>query len=219
MSNLFKLLALVEDPQERQRLIKLYEKELDDLTARKMKLILEQEFTLGNLGKMHNDMKIHIKQNALLIKEKLAREHNNGWMFITVNPKPGVPFKQFFKLIQKLAERKMWVSTTWAYEQRGKTQSEAGNGFHVHMLCKRNLNYKPTHCKRNIKAGCKKLVGSVENNAQLNIQIIGDEFAIDKLEYFTGVKTGEGKEVKQNIDKFWRNAIGISEVFEHKKEN
>ena len=219
MSNLFKLLAQVEDTQERQRLIKLYEKELDDLTARKMKLILEQEFTLGNLGKMHNDMKIHIKTNALLIKEKLAKEHQNGWMFITINPKPDVQFNQFFKLVQKLAERKMWNSTTWAYEQRASNEAKAGHGFHVHMLCKRNLNYKPTHCKRNIKAGCKKLVGSVENNAQLNIQIIGDDYAKDKLEYFTGIKTGDGKEAKQIIDKIWRSNIGISEVFEHKKEN
>lgn len=219
MSELFKVLASEEDTAERAQLLKMYNKELAELTARKVKLILEQEFTLGNLGKMHESMKIIIKKNGLAIKEKLAREHHNGWMFITINPKPDITFEFFFKLTQRLAKRKMWVTSTYAFEQRGSTDADAGKGFHVHMLCKRNLNYKPTHCKRNVQAGCKKLVASEKNNHLLNIQICGDDFAKDKLEYFTGIKKGTGKDLKQKIDKIWRKQIHIQEVYEHKKEH
>ena len=135
-------------------------------------MILEQEFTLGYLGKMHEEMKGVIKENAYKIKEKLAQEHNNGWIYITVNPKPDIKWDEFYKKVTKLANRKMWDYAIYAYEQRSATEAEAGKGFHVHMLCKRNLNYKPTHCKRNIRSGCKKLVKEVKTDRFVNIQLI-----------------------------------------------
>lgn len=219
MSSIFNLIAQETDLDYRNTLFKLYQKEFNDLTSRKMKMILEQEFTLGYLGKMHEEMKGIIKSNAYKIKEKLAVEHNNGWVFITVNPKPEVKWDDFYKKITKLAKRKMWTHAVYAFEQRGKTESEAGKGFHVHMLCKRDLNYKPTHCKRNIRNGCKTLVKEVKTDRFVNIQIVGDDYKKDKLEYFTGIKTGEGKDAKQAIDIIWRKKLAINDVYEFEKKS
>jgi hypothetical protein len=47
----------------------------------------------------------------------------------------------------------------------------------------------------------------------VNIQIVGDDYKKDKLEYFTGIKTGEGKDAKQLIDKVWRKQIQIEDVY------
>ena len=212
MSDLVKLIMRQEGWME---LNKLYLAELNDLKRRKMKKILEQQFQLETLGEMYIGMKNIIKKNDASLKEKLAKEHNNGWLFITVNPKPAVPFSMFKKKIEKLVKRNMFESAIYAYEQRGSIPDEAGKGFHVHILARRNLSYKPFNCKKNTKNTCKSLVGDVNNNSQLNIQIIGDDFAVDKKAYFMDMnKTGEGKPQKQLIDKIWRKKMQLASFYE-----
>ncbi len=212
MSDLVKLIMAQDRWVE---LNNLYLAELNDLKRRKFKKILEQQFQLETLGEMYKGMKNIIKKNDASLKEKLAKEHNNGWLFITINPKPTVPFSKFKVKVEKLVNRNMFSSAIYAYEQRGSTQDEAGKGFHVHILARRNLNYKPFNCKKNTKNTCKSLVGDVNNNSQLNIQVIGDDFAVDKKNYFMGMnKTGEGKDLKQQVDKIWRKKMHLASFYE-----
>ena len=56
------------------------------------------------------------------------------------------------------------------------------------------------------------------NNHQLNIQVIGDDFASDKREYMTGAKTGDGKDQKQIIDQHWRQAEQIKNIYKKEEE-
>ncbi len=137
--------------------------------------------------------------------------HNNGYLWITINPAPKVEFEKFKVKITKLVNRSMFTKCEYVYEQRGTSLKEAGKGFHCHILATRDMKYKPSKCISNIKNTCKTLVGNVNNNNQLNIQIIGDDFANDKREYMTGVKTGEGKDQKQIIDKSWRHLMELKE--------
>lgn len=212
MSDLVKLIMAQEGWME---LNNLYLAELNDLKRRKFKKILEQQFQLETLGEMYKGMKHIIKKNDASLKEKLAKEHNNGWLFITINPKPAVPFSKFKVKVEKLVNRNMFSSAIYAYEQRGSTQDEAGKGFHVHILARRNLAYKPFNCKKNTKNTCKSLVGDVNNHSQLNIQVIGDDFAVDKKNYFMGMnKTGEGKDLKQQVDKIWRKKMHLASFYE-----
>jgi len=190
----------------------LYRKEMDELTKRKIKQILEQQFTLGTLGNFNLSLKEIIETNKEKIKEQTAKEHNNGWLFITVSPKPTIKFRDFERKITKLVNRKMFTNVEYAYEQRSSDPTKF-HGYHVHILAKRNLLYKPFNCKKNIKNTCKDLVGNLHSNQQLNIQVIGEDFASDKREYFTGVKTGEGKEQKQVVDKIWRDSLDIKPVY------
>lgn len=205
-------------PEDNEELFKyhgVYKKEKDEMVGRKIKQILEQEFQLKTLGEFYSGLNTIIKANDILLKDKLAVEHNNGWLFITINPKPSVTFPEFQKKVEKLVNRNMFSSCIFAYEQRGSTPDLAGKGFHVHILAKRNLSYKPFNCKKNTKNTCKSLVGRVEDPRQLNIQVIGDEFAQDKKEYFLGQnKTGEGKQEKQSIDKIWRKSLSLRDFYE-----
>lgn len=191
---------------------KLFQHELDELTKRKMKQILEQQFTLGTLGEFHLGLKKIISDNGILIREKTAKEHHNGWLWITISPKPSVQFEDFRKKVTKLAGRKMFLTVEYAYEQRSSDPTKF-HGYHVHMLAKRNLQYKPFNCKKNIRNTCKGLVGDIKNNNTVNIQVVGDEFAVDKREYFKGVKNGEGKEEKQVVDKIWRDSLDLEECY------
>lgn len=181
-----------------------------------MKKILEQQFQLNTLGNFHSGLNEIIENNALALKERNAKRNNNGYLFITINPRPGVKLAMFRKKIEKLVLRKMFTSYLYVLEQRGSSSSDSGKGFHTHILVKRNLTYKPSWCEKNIKSTCKGLC-DVNNQSLLNIQKIGEEFARDKKQYIMGQnKTAEGKNLKQLQDILWRKKHDLSCFFGEK---
>lgn len=163
---LYQLLAQ-QPVEEFMELQKLYNDEMQELTKRKIKIILEQQFKLETLGDLHSGLNQIIKSNSGKLKEQNARINNNGWVFITVNPKPDVSFDKFVQKVTKLVNRKMWQYVEYAYEQRSD-DAENVHGYHVHILCRRNLNYKPSKCIKNTRNTFKGIVGNINNNQQLN---------------------------------------------------
>ncbi|AXQ66265.1 MAG: putative replication initiation protein [Circoviridae sp.] len=142
------------------------------------------------------------------LREKIARENNNGWVWITVNPAPKHDLKTVIKHIEKQVKRKCFLSAKWVYEQRGHDKKTMGKGLHVHILAKRTLTYKPCKIKENLKNGFKKLCNTKNPNL-LDIQFIGDNWAKDKEEYILGKKTGTAqdgteKHKKQDYDIIYR---------------
>lgn len=204
---------LANSPELMQEENKMYFEELKDLRRRKYRKILEQQYYLGTLGNFYSDMLKIEKKNAQEKKLMTAKAHNNLFLFITVNPKPDTPFEEFKKKMEKLAKRNIFTNALYVYEQRGKTEEDAGKGFHCHMLCQRNLNYKPTKVVSCIRNTCKSLC-NVKDSRVLNIQLIGEEFMKDKRAYILGHnKTGEGKSVKQDIDTYWRKKNNLNPVY------
>lgn len=210
MSELFALIAAqpMEDFLELQ---KYYHQEKTDITKRKIKQILEQNYKLDSLGEFQSGLKKIIEDNDRKLKLKLAKEHHNGWVWITINPKPTIIFSEFKTKIEKLVNRKMFNGVEYAYEQRSIDENDI-KGYHVHILAQRNLNYKPYNIKKNIKNTVKSLC-NVEDNRLCNIQIIGEDFAKDKEQYFKELKTGVGKAAKQLIDKIWRIKMGLKPYY------
>lgn len=190
---------------------KLIDLEMKELYKRKIRQLLEQEYLMDSLGSNLSLIKKSIVANKTSLSKLNATKNNNGYLWITINPAPKVEFEKFKVKITKLVNRAMFTKCEYVYEQRGTSLKEAGKGFHCHILATRDMKYKPSKCISNIKNTCKTLVGNVNNNNQLNIQIIGDDFANDKREYMTGVKTGEGKDQKQIIDKSWRHQMELKE--------
>ncbi|AXH76831.1 MAG: putative replicase [Circoviridae sp.] len=190
---------------------KLIDLEMKELYKRKIRQLLEQEYLMDSLGSNLSLIKKSIVANKTSLCKLNATKNNNGYLWITINPAPKVEFEKFKVKITKLVNRAMFTKCEYVYEQRGTSLKEAGKGFHCHILATRDMKYKPSKCISNIKNTCKTLVGNVNNNNQLNIQIIGDDYANDKREYMSGVKTGEGKDQKQIIDKSWRHLMEIEE--------
>ncbi len=191
----------------------IYFEELKELKKRKIKKILEQQYQLESLGEMLKDMKGLEEKNKVLLKEKTAKEHNNSHLWITINPQPEIKLCDFIKKIKKLVERKIFTNYLYVLEQRGKTEEEQGKGFHAHILAKRNLNYKPFKTHECIRNTCKTLVKNHKDNRTINIQNIGEEFAEDKKEYILGTKTGEEKDIKQQIDIIWRKNNNLNKYY------
>ena len=158
------------------------------------------------------DIKEYEKEVKMTLKENIAKEHNNGYCFITINPSPTTTLTQLQEKVEKFVKRNMFEKYRYVYEQRSPTEENVGHGFHAHILLKRNLNYKPSKISLNTKNTFKGIT-QVDNPQILNIQHIGEDFAKDKDEYMNGVKTGEGKEAKQAIDKIFRQKNNLESVY------
>lgn len=190
----------------------LFDEARKDFDKALIKKIMKLEYDAETLGEKYVGLKKYEKELAEKKQQLISKEHNNGYIFITINPKPDVSLADFRKAVEKAAARNIFTECQYVYEQRGAMIAEMGKGFHCHMLCKRNLNYKPSKVANNIKNTFKDIT-NVGNPSLLNIQIIGDEFARDKVEYITGTKTGEDKDKKQDIDVLWRQAFGIDPFY------
>ncbi len=190
----------------------IYDKAYENFKKKKFESIIKMEYDAGLLGQKMIEVKEYEKEVKVKLKELVAKDHNNGFCFITINPNKDVDLNTFRDKIDKFVKRNMFQDYRYVLEQRGATTDEAGKGFHAHILLKRNLDYKPSKIVVNTKNSFKGIT-NVDNPAILNIQTIGEDFAKDKDEYMTGVKTGEGKDEKQAIDILWRKDNNIESVY------
>lgn len=191
-------------------IIKLVKQEKVELLKRKIKKCLELEYQLGpknpvlqNINKLEKDLKTKLQV-------KIAKQHNNGYLWVTINPdEKKIKFSEFKKKIIKISKKTCFEECIFVFEQRGTSKKDMGKGFHTHMLIKRNLKYKPVKLKQNIQKSCEKFTYNSKNQNYVNLQIIGEEFAKDKLDYILGLKTGlkksgEKKSEAQKYDTLWR---------------
>jgi len=204
--------ASVERRLETMKVLREAENEFEKTLIKK---VLKMEYDTESLGEKYIKIRKYEKELISKKKEMTAVEHNNGYCFITISPKATVELAKFKKQVEKAVARNMFESYLYVYEQRGKTIEEKGKGFHAHILVKRNLNYKPSKVVSNLQNTFKDMT-NVRNPQLLNIQHIGEDFMKDKVEYMVSVKTGEDKDLKQEIDVIWREAEGLEPYYGNK---
>lgn len=180
-----------------------------------IKKLLNKEYLAQQLGDNYKKMLEYENSLNTIIRENVAKEHNNLYCFITINPRDNVKLEDFRAKVEKLVTRNMFKEYIYVFEQRGSESKEAGKGFHSHILLRRNISYKPSKIKENTKNTFKQ-VCEVNNPSILNIQFIGESFAKDKQDYITDCKTGEGKDLKQEIDIVWRKQFNIEPFYGNK---
>ncbi len=190
--------------------------------------LLNMKYELKDLGEHMAKIKDKEEELKMQIKEKTAREHNNSHLFITVNPKKGWngPYSgfgpgeidEFVKKVQKFINRTFCVEAYAVIEQRGTTEAELGTGYHAHIAMKRNVNYRPSDIIKGAKNTFKKCC-DVKRPELLNVRIHGEDFHKDKMEYINGVKTGEGKDKKQEMDVIFRKKNNLEIVYKKCPEN
>jgi len=190
----------------------LYNKAVEQFKSKKIEKIVALEYQAELLGDKMKKVKEYENHVKALIKSQTAEKHNNDYVFVTINPNPDIDFATFRDKVEKYVKRNMFLDYRYVYEQRGATEEQAGKGYHAHVLLKRNLDYKPSKIIVNTKNSFKGIT-QVNNPQILNIQIIGKEFMLDKNEYITGVKTDEGKDEKQAVDKLWREQNNLQAVY------
>lgn len=187
---------------------KLYRETLKKFMETKIRENLNYKYELGYLGTGMTELRKKNQQLKLETLHKRAAEHQNNWVFITISPKEGVPFLKFKEKCIKFAQRQMFLESYLVFEQRGSTMDEVGKGFHAHVECRRNVEYKPSQIIRNTQNSFKNIV-NLKVPQTLTIQHHGNEFHSDKMEYITGIKTGKLKDVKQAMDIIFRKKFNI----------
>lgn len=211
-----KLLSLylgeIHDFDIQTEYINLFEETVKEFDKTLLKRVMKLEYEAETLGEKYKNIKEYEKELKEKKQELISKDHNNGYCFITINPPDDVSLKVFKTAVEKLVARNIYKESIYVFEQRGTSCEDMGKGRHCHLLCKRNLMYKPSKVAELTKNTLKNLV-DVKNPALLNIQHIGEDYAKDKIEYITGVKTGEGKDLKQEIDIPWRESEGLDPYY------
>lgn len=188
--------------------------ERNKFLATKFRENLNYKYELDLLGEPMKNLKLENQDLKQRIREKKAAEAQSNYVFITVNPKKDVDFEKFRELCEKFAQRKMFKKSWLVFEQRGKTEEELGKGFHAHIECVRNVDYKPSQVIRNTRNTFKN-VCNLQIEETLKIQHHGEDFHKDKMEYIDGVKTGEGKEEKQIMDVIFRKNKNLQVIYNY----
>ncbi len=197
---------------------KWQKEEFRKFVALKYKQNLSMKYDLELLGEDLANLKQENLELRELQKEQTAKENHNQYCFITINPKPNVKLEHFRDTCIKFSQRKMFSKTWLVFEQRGNTEEELGKGFHAHVECRRNLDYKPSQISRNTENTFKNMVDIKVIKNVLTIQHHGEDFHKDKLEYIEGVKTGEGKDEKQIMDVKFREKNNLNVCYKYYAE-
>lgn len=217
MSYLKKLIDNGVSVDDIMEMSKLYDKARAEVIGNKFKKLVSLQFELETLGKPETILKRQIVDLKEKLKLKTAEEHNNLYMFFTINPNKTVKLNDFMKKVDKAVRKTCFVDYLYVVEQRGTNSATAGTGFHAHILVKRNLDYKPFKCKKNMQNTFSKMC-NVNNDNIFNVKYCNTEWAGDKVKYMTyGGKTGEGKDIKQDIDRWWREKNKIPKFFGNEK--
>lgn len=143
------------------------------------------------------------------VKESVLRD----WIWLTINPKPEIQLPNFLEALGKLVKRKIFSEYKYVVEQRGTlAEDNLGKGFHAHMLLRRAPDKEYKQTKRQVKNSFKNIC-NVEHDKVFYWKECREDFLEDKIEYMTGVKTGEAKDEKQKADIEWRKQNDIEILF------
>lgn len=187
-----------------------YTKAVELFKQQKFRQIVSMEYQLEQLGDYMKDVKLLEEDLKHKMKLKTARDNNNQYAFITVNPKPEIELETFLKKLDIYVNRQICQKFIYVVEQRGETLEECGRGLHAHILVERNLNYKPCKFIQNTKNTFKNLVG---NDKHIHIQICGEDYKNDKIIYITGKNKDVTKSLKQDYDIIFRKNNNIPEYY------
>lgn len=215
MSKLFTLYVdATEEEATKLERYRVLEQVREEASKTVLKRIWMLEYQTDSLGDQWKDIRQHEESLKEKKRTKAAAQHNNLFLFVTINPKPTVTLEELKTACEKLVNRQMFSAYALAFEQRASAPEEAGKGFHVHILMRRNLNYKPCRIKKNMCNTIKNIC-NVQDSRVFNVQFIGEDFALDKMKYIKGGKTGDGKDLKMDIDDIFRKNNNLEKIYEH----
>lgn len=148
--------------------------------------------------------------------EGVSKKGNSRAVWVTINPRPGVVFKDFALKVDSLPSRLSWIEwMAWAFEvTRNDNRSP-----HVHILLYKTKKGKRSSelpnrviaaFKRNFEQFC-----DVEKKSCLNVKHIPSDTTSleEKLEYLQGIKWDKEKLPDLDATEKWREEMKIQPVY------
>lgn len=141
------------------------------------------------------------------VYEDVVGKKTSNWYFVTIRPKPGVTWEDFYKSVHKYVNRSFMISYTLSFEQKSITGS--GEGFHVHIVCNTKHRSKG-ECLRDTTSTFNKVADAncVDVKPTRNPDSIVSEYLVEYKsadDHKEGTKTG---------DLIWRATLGLKQLYE-----
>lgn len=144
--------------------------------------------------------------------EKKEKETvKSDYVFITVNPRPGVAINDFVKTVNKSVEKTFIKKSLHVIEQRGENMEELGKGFHTHILLNKG-DYRMSHLRREFARTFNKFC-DVDNPHCFNVAICKNDDIVKRQNYMLSLKKDPAKHLKQEMDKHFRKKFNLPDYY------
>jgi hypothetical protein len=145
------------------------------------------------------------KQQRLLTELFANTQQKPPYVLITVNPRPGVEFKEFEKVINKVIKKKAIKMYMYVYEVRDENK-----GLHCHIIA--YYDCRPFDLKKGLQNTCKSIC-DISNPSILNLKYLQPDIVPAKVQYLLGEKADRKQSgVKHTIE--YRKQHNINPVYE-----
>lgn len=147
--------------------------------------------------------------------EKKEKETvKSDYVFITVNPRPGVAINDFVKTVNKSVEKTFIKKSLHVIEQRGENMEELGKGFHTHILLNKG-DYRMSHLRREFARTFGK-VTDTSNPQWFKVDLCKPSDLANRQNYIVGRKKDPSKWLKQDMDIPFRKKFDILSEYGHR---
>jgi hypothetical protein len=139
----------------------------------------------------------------------------NSYIFCTFNfDVDNQNIDSAMKFKNKLLAKKSMEKYAYTYEQRGECMEEIGKGLHMHFLIERGEK-KPAEWTRELYNTFKPFTGISLEVFKKNRMccFIGKEWAQDKIEYMSGNKWDQKKDLKCEFDVVYRQQNNLEILY------
>lgn len=146
--------------------------------------------------------------------EKEKETFKSDYVFITVNPRPGVALNEFVKTVNKSVQKTFIKKSLHVIEQRGEDMEELGKGFHTHILLNKG-DYRISHLRREYARTFGKYC-DVDNPHCFNVAICKPSDIAKRQKYILDMKKDPAKHKKQLMDIEFRKKFNLPVYYGNK---
>jgi len=144
-------------------------------------------------------------------KKKEEETFKSDYVFITVNPRPGVALNEFVKTVNKSVQKTFIKKSLHVIEQRSEDMEELGKGFHTHILLNKG-DYRMSHLRREFARTFGKYC-DVDNPHCFNVDFCKPSDIYKRQNYMLGTKKDPAKHKKQLMDIEFRKKFNFSDYY------
>lgn len=140
--------------------------------------------------------------------QEITQQSAINWYFITVRPKPGTKFIDFYELVYKYVNRAFMIEYTLTFEQ--KSELGTGDGFHCHIVANTKHRSK-AECLRDTTSTFNKVCADncIDVKTTKNPDDIINNYMIEyKSDDDHKIVTKEG-------DKIWRTNMLLCDIYKN----
>lgn len=139
---------------------------------------------------------------------EVTKSTAHNWFFITIRPRPGITFEEFYILTYKFVNRAFMLDYKLAFEQ--KSALGTGDGFHVHIVASTKHRSKG-ECLRDCKSSFSKVAD--ENCVCVKTTRNPEEIV---TKYLTEYESDDQHKIAtKDGDAIWRNKMNLADLYEN----